>query len=180
MVTQDISFAIQIWFGRFNCGHSVSLASAGNNWHLDKIFAFDFLFTTCFDVRRSVQVVVSERMVKIPRDFRLHISTPRKVKVGAKIRKNILKIEPQQNFLFFGQFLDNITKCSQKSKQNDLSIAQSRQRQIVKMYKNIAPNQQRDCVSVLGWFHILYRLLGKVGSHLKALAVVDPKFVGLY
>ena len=99
---------------------------------------------------------------------------------GKNKKKNILKIEPQQNFLFFGQFLDNITKCSKKSKQNDLFIAQSRQRQIVKMYKNIAPNQQRDCVSVLGWFHILYRLLGKVGSHLKALAVVDPKFVGLY
>ena len=58
---------------------------------IDKIFAFDFLFTTCFDVRRSVQVVVSERMVKIPRDFRLHISTPRKVKVGAKIKKNHLR-----------------------------------------------------------------------------------------
>ena len=99
---------------------------------------------------------------------------------GGKNKKNILKIEPQQNFLFFGQFLDNFTKCLRKSKQNDLFIAQSRQRQNVKMYKNIAPNQQRDCVSVLGWFHILYRLLGKVGSHLKALAVVDPKFVGLY
>ena len=99
---------------------------------------------------------------------------------GGKNKKTPYKIEPQQNFLFFGQFLDNFTKCLQKSKQNDLFIAQSRQRQIVKMYKNIAPNQQRDCVSVLGWFHILYRLLGKVGSHLKALAVVDPKFVGLY
>ena len=58
---------------------------------IDKIFAFDFLFTTCFDVRRSVQVVVSERMVKIPKDFRLHNSTPRKVKVGAKIKKKHLK-----------------------------------------------------------------------------------------
>ena len=92
-------------------------------------------------------MVVSERMVKIPKDFRLHNSTPRKVKVGAKIKKNILKIEPQQNFLFFGQFLDNFTKCLQKSKQNDLFIAQSRQRQIVNCTKILHPIS-REIVSV--------------------------------
>ena len=68
------------------------------------------------------------------------------------LKKLKLKIEPQQDFLFFGYFLDKFTKCLQNSNQNDLFIAQSPQLKykLKKMYKNIAPTQQRDCVSVVG------------------------------